>query len=99
MKAILPILLLLGIFLLPATQAQNFKDWDAFFQKFGPKAEKFLVCMGVDWAKECVLPTITCLAAPNPVSCISLIICEGKSTVECIHYLKDENSTKYPNII
>ncbi|KAH7636581.1 uncharacterized protein LOC124498245 [Dermatophagoides farinae] len=56
-------------------------------KKFGVKAEHFLACMGEDWCKHCVGPTINCLAAKNVKGCISVIACEGKSTSKCVHHL------------
>ncbi len=73
-----------------AEQMKQLRQWSPVLKQYEPLVERygsnmvnFLLCMGYKWAQNCVTPTITCAAVPNPVGCIALIVCEGVNTVIC----------------
>ena len=59
------------------------KKYAKLIEQYGEKAWHFLECMGIDWAKDCVSPTLQCVETRDIPGCIALIECEGKDAIQC----------------
>lgn len=63
--------------------AMTLEQYEPLIERYGEKMVGFLLCMGLKWAQKCVVPSMACAAVANPLSCITLIVCEGVNTVLC----------------
>ncbi|XP_054153864.1 uncharacterized protein LOC128952487 [Oppia nitens] len=79
-----------------------FKDDPGFkklSKKYGRQAVRFVLCMGWRWARHCARSTLICGAAGEPLNCIRLAYCGGKTTRHCLDVFNTTNTVSTTNIL
>lgn len=76
----------------PPLDEYNLSDYLKFIEHYGPKAQRFLTCMGLRFEEYCGPEVMLCFdqkKVQDPLVCIEQINCQGKRGVDCVHLLED----------